>query len=65
MNPESHFSGANSLANCVLAHLTRHGVLAVGDGSSRWKFDIAARLRTPDDADRLELDQMLDAIACP
>ena len=49
----------------TVAHLARHGVIAAGDGRLRWKFDNAARLRVPDDADGLELDQMLDAIACP
>lgn len=49
----------------TVAHLARHGVIATGDGGWRWKFDSAARARAPADADGLELDQMLDAIACP
>lgn len=49
----------------TVAHLARHAVIANADGSLRWKFDSAARLRSPDDTDGRDLDEMLEAIACP
>ncbi len=49
----------------TIQHLAHHGVLANPDGTWRWKFDQATRLRPPDDADGRDLDQMLSAIACP
>ena len=49
----------------TIHHLSRHAVLANPDGTWRWKFDQATRLRPPDDADGRDLDQLLSAIACP
>jgi pimeloyl-ACP methyl ester carboxylesterase len=49
----------------TIAHLARHALLAKSDGTLRWKFDQATRLRPPDDADGRYLDQLLAAIECP
>lgn len=49
----------------TIAHVARHAVYTNSDGSVRWKFDQATRLRPPDDADATDLDQMLAAVACP
>lgn len=54
-----------NVAADTIHHLAAHGLLAHPDGSWRWKFDQAPRLRPPDDADGLGLDEMLDAISCP
>lgn len=53
------------LSDATVAHLARHAVIANTDGSWRWKYDNAARMRPPDDVDARDLDEMLDAIACP
>jgi pimeloyl-ACP methyl ester carboxylesterase len=49
----------------TIGHLARHALLANPDGTLRWKFDQATRLRPPDDADGRDLDQLLAAIECP
>lgn len=49
----------------TIAHLVEHGLLLGSDGLWRWKYDNAARLRAPDDADGRDLDQTLAAIRCP
>lgn len=49
----------------TIAHLTRWGLIAETGKGLRWKFDDACRLRAPDDAHGLDLDEVLDAIACP
>ncbi|WP_313804722.1 alpha/beta hydrolase [Sphingobium sp.] len=49
----------------TIAHLTRHGVVALADGGWRWKYDDACRQRAPEDAHGIELDEILSAIACP
>lgn len=49
----------------TISHLVKHGVIATADGNWRWKYDNAARLRAPDDADGRDIDQMLDALICP
>lgn len=49
----------------TIRHLARHALLANPDGTLRWKFDQATRLRPPDDADGRDLDQLLAAIECP
>ena len=46
-------------------HLTRHGIRETASGGFEWKYDNAARLRPPDDADGRDLDETLTAIACP
>lgn len=49
----------------TILHLARHAMVRSPDRMLRWKFDQAARLRPPDDADGRDLDQMLAAIECP
>lgn len=49
----------------TIAHLARHGTIAVGRAGFRWKFDPACAHRAPSDAHGVDLDEMLDAIACP
>lgn len=49
----------------TIAHLVEHGLVLGSDGAWRWKYDNAARLRAPDDADGRDLDQTLAAIRCP
>ena len=49
----------------TIHHLARQGLLANPDGSWRWKFDQATRVRPPDDANGAILDEMLTAIGCP
>jgi pimeloyl-ACP methyl ester carboxylesterase len=49
----------------TIAHLTHHALIREPDGSLRWKYDNAARVRAPDDADGHDLDQALSAVACP
>jgi len=48
----------------TIAHVTRHGLIAEAGKGLRWKYDDACRLRAPDDAHGLDLDDVLDAIAC-
>jgi pimeloyl-ACP methyl ester carboxylesterase len=54
-----------SLPDETIAHLARHAVIVDSGGNWRWKYDNTARLRAPEDAEARDLDQMLDAIACP
>lgn len=49
----------------TISHLVKYGVIATNDGKWRWKYDNAARLRAPDDADGGDIDQILAAISCP
>lgn len=49
----------------TLAHLTRHGLIADAGRGLRWKYDNAFRFRAPEDARGNDLDEILDAIACP
>lgn len=49
----------------TIGHLARHALITNPDGTMRWKFDQAPRLRPPDDADGRLMDQMLSAIECP
>lgn len=49
----------------TIAHLARHAVTLLPDGSVRWKFDPAVRPRAPEDAKGHDLDDILDAIRCP
>ncbi len=49
----------------TIGHLARHALITNPDGTMRWKFDQAPRLRPPDDAEGRLLDQMLTAIECP
>ena len=49
----------------TIAHVTRHGLIAEAGKGLRWKYDDACRLRAPDDAHGLDLDDVLDAIGCP
>lgn len=49
----------------TIAHLTTHGLIAEAGKGLRWKYDDACRLRAPDDAHGLDLDDVLEAIACP
>jgi len=49
----------------TITHLTRHGVVAQFGKGLRWKYDNACRFRAPDDAHGTDLDDVLDAIACP
>lgn len=49
----------------TISHLVKHGVIATNHGNWRWKYDNAARLRAPDDADGSDIDQMLEALICP
>ena len=53
------------LSDDTVRHLAYHAVIAIADGGWRWKYDNAARLRAPDDIDGRDLDEMLEAIACP
>ncbi len=48
----------------TIAHLAGHGLIA-NDGGWCWKYDSAARHRSPEDAGGLDLDECLAAIACP
>jgi pimeloyl-ACP methyl ester carboxylesterase len=54
-----------SLEPTTIDHLVEHAVIESGDGGWRWKYDNAARLRAPDDADGSDLDACLAAIECP
>jgi pimeloyl-ACP methyl ester carboxylesterase len=49
----------------IIAHLTRHGLIAETGKGLRWKYDNACRFRAPDDAHGIDLNEILDAIACP
>jgi pimeloyl-ACP methyl ester carboxylesterase len=49
----------------TIAHLTRHGLIREAGKGLRWKYDNACRFRAPDDAHGIDLDDILDAIACP
>ena len=49
----------------TIGNLARHALSTNPDGSLRWKFDQATRLRPPDDANGRNMDQMLAAIECP
>lgn len=49
----------------TISHLVKHGVIATTDGYWRWKYDNAARLRAPDDADGSDIDQILEGLVCP
>ena len=49
----------------LIEHLARHGLRAGSSGGFEWKYDNAARLRPPDDADGRDLDETLAAIRCP
>ncbi len=49
----------------TVAHLAKHAAIVDANGGWRWKYDNAARLRAPEDADGSDLDEMLDAISCP
>lgn len=53
------------LTDETVRHLARHAAIVDSVGGWRWKYDYAARLRAPDDADGRDLDEMLEAIACP
>ncbi len=48
----------------TIAHLVWHGMVRHADGLS-WKYDDACRMRAPEDAHGIELDEILDAVACP
>ncbi len=53
------------LAPEIIRHLAIHAVaLDLGRGW-RWKFDPRVRLRAPEDQRATDLDEVLDAIACP
>ena len=54
-----------TLEPATIDHLVEHAVSADADGGWRWKYDNAARLRAPDDADGKDLDACLAAIKCP
>lgn len=49
----------------IVAHATRHGLIAETGKGLRWKYDNACRLRAPDDAHGRDLDDILEAILCP
>jgi len=49
----------------TIAHLVHHGTIHVSGKGYRWKYDNACGLRAPEDANGLDLDDMLDAIECP
>jgi pimeloyl-ACP methyl ester carboxylesterase len=49
----------------MIADLARHGTIEDGISGVRWKYDNAARLRAPEDANGTDLDEILMAIACP
>jgi pimeloyl-ACP methyl ester carboxylesterase len=53
------------LADETVSHLARHGAIVDAGGTWRWKFDASARLRSPEDADGADIDEMLEAIECP
>ena len=53
---------AGSVAKSRRAADLYQGITA---GGWQWKYDDAARLRAPEDADGIDLDQILDAITCP
>lgn len=53
-----------AMDGATIAHLTRHGLIAEAGKGLRWKFDNACRWRAPDDAHGLDLDDVLDAVAC-
>lgn len=49
----------------TVAHVTRHGLIREANRGYRWKYDNGCQLRAPDDAHGVDLDEVLDAIACP
>lgn len=49
----------------IVAHVTRQGLISEAGKGLRWKYDDACRQRAPDDAHGLDLDDVLDGIACP
>ena len=49
----------------TVCHLARHGAIVDSGGVWRWKFDPSARLRPPEDARGMDIDEMLEALACP
>lgn len=49
----------------TLAFLTRTGVIEEPGRGFRWKYDNACRFRPPEDQHGCDLDEMLEAIACP
>ena len=57
--------GQPDIDAATIAHLVGHSVIQGADGTWRWKYDNAARLRAPDDADGRDLDETLKAISCP
>ena len=57
--------GQEALDDETVANLVAHAVLPDPDGGFRWKYDNAARVRPPDDADGADLDSCLAAISCP
>ncbi len=62
---QAHMSAAHpTIAPDMIAHLTLHGVIEDPGIGLRWKYDNAARLRAPEDASGVELDQTLAGIAC-
>jgi pimeloyl-ACP methyl ester carboxylesterase len=54
-----------SLPEATIAHLARHGVAYEHGRGWRWKFDPLVRHRPPEDQRGADLDEILDAIACP
>ena len=57
--------GQETLDDETVAHLVQHALLADADGGWSWKYDNAARFRSPDDAAGEDLDSCLAAISCP
>lgn len=49
----------------TVAFLAETGVIEVASLGLRWKYDDACRSRAPDDQRGHDLDEILDAIACP
>jgi pimeloyl-ACP methyl ester carboxylesterase len=63
---QQHMAEANPAIDAeTVAHLTRTGLTQDGVLGYRWKYDGACRLRPPDDQNGANLDEVLEAIACP
>jgi pimeloyl-ACP methyl ester carboxylesterase len=49
----------------IIAHNSRHGLTHETGLGWRWKYDNASRFRAPEDAQGIDLDEILRAICCP
>lgn len=49
----------------TIKHVATHAIVPVADQGWRWKFDDACLHRPPEDGHGIDLDEILDALACP